>query len=181
MKSKTIETKSPILPSCTYVTLKHNITSPDVWCLSVNAYNFKTKTNGPSIVTASEVRASASAIKNYTKELWHKICQKISFKSRFLQSSTGKNTKQTQKTQKQTQKHKNKHKNTKQTQKHKNKLKKPQKQTQKTQKQTQKTQKTNTKKQKHRQRGFHRFLVLFLVSVESQLTAFYIWTSGQNV
>ena len=62
MEHKT-EKKNPILPTSSYVTLKHNITSPDVRCPSVNTHNFKTKTNGPSIDTVWEVGVSASVIR----------------------------------------------------------------------------------------------------------------------
>jgi len=54
--------KNPILPTSSYVTLKH-ITSPDVRCPSVNTHNFKIKTNGPSIDTVWEVGVSASVIR----------------------------------------------------------------------------------------------------------------------
>jgi hypothetical protein len=49
MKHKTKETKNPILPACSDVTLKHNITSPEVRCLSVC----------PSIHTISRLRQMA--------------------------------------------------------------------------------------------------------------------------
>ena len=108
--------KNLVLPSCSYVTLKHNITSPDVRCLSVNTHNFKTKTNGVSIVTAWEVCVSASAIKNYTKLkaapfkylLWHRSYGIKFFKrfhlnlSSFYKIQPEKNTEQNTHTHRQT-------------------------------------------------------------------------------